>query len=454
MATPTSWRTSTGTRSICYETAVTFGLIATNTIAQGDTRSSGLRWICEHGGEIYRATKRVQWPGAAAVIVSVLHIAKGSFTGEKVLDGRRADNITAFLFHRGGHADPVRLAANAGKSFQGSIVLGMGFTFDDTDKKGVASSLADMQRLIDSDPRNREVILPYIGGEEANTSPTHTHHRHVINFGERSESECRKRWPQLMAIVEDRVKPARMKDNRRAYRNHWWQHAERRRELYAAIAGLDRVLVIARVGQYGAFAFLPAGIVYSDQVIVFPFATNAAFCTLQSRVHEIWARFFSSSLGDGLRYTPSDSFETAPFPTAWDTHPALDAAGTAYYEHRAALMVKSGEGMTKAYNRFHDLYEADTRIAELRELHAAMDRAVLDAYGWTDIPTDCKFLLDYEIDEATWGLKKKPYRYRWPDSVRGEVLARLLALNAERAAPRPLERSRTRGTPSGLRPET
>ena len=63
-----------------------------------------------------------------------------------------------------------------------------------------------------------------------------------------------------------------------------------------------------------------------------------------------------------------------------------------------------------------------------------MDRAVLDAYGWTDIPTDCEFLLDYEIDEETWGNKKKPYRYRWPDDVRDEVLARLLELNAERAA--------------------
>src|SRR5260370_18922125 len=28
---------------------------------------------------------------------------------------------------------------------------------------------------------------------------------------------------------------------------------------------------------------------------------------------------------------------------------------------------------------------------------------------------------------------KKPYRYRWPDEVRDEVLARLLKLNAERA---------------------
>ena len=70
---------------------------------------------------------------------------------------------------------------------------------------------------------------------------------------------------------------------------------------------------------------------------------------------------------------------------------------------------------------------------ELRERHAAMDRAVLDAYGWTDIPTDGDFLLDYEIDEAMWGRKKKPYRYRWPDAVRDEVLARLLALNAKRA---------------------
>ena len=155
---------------------------------------------------------------------------------------------------------------------------------------------------------------------------------------------------------------------------------------------------------------------------------------LQSRIHEIWARFLGSSLEDRLTYTPSDCFETFPFPEGWETDPALEAAGKAYYEYRAALMVDNGEGMTSTYNRFHDLYETDPRIAKLRELHAAMDRAVLDAYGWTDLPTDCDFLLDYEIDEAAWGRKKKPYRWRWPDEVRDEVLARLLALNADRAA--------------------
>jgi hypothetical protein len=62
-----------------------------------------------------------------------------------------------------------------------------------------------------------------------------------------------------------------------------------------------------------------------------------------------------------------------------------------------------------------------------------MDRTVLDAYGWGDILTNCEFLLDYEIDEEDWRDKKKPYRYRWPDEVRDEVLTRLLELNAERA---------------------
>ena len=159
-----------------------FGLIATNTISQGDTRGSGLRWICEHGGTIYDARTRVPWPGQAAVVVSVLHARKGEFARARRLDGREVEKITAFLFHAGGHADPVRLKANEAQSFVGSYVLGMGFTFDDTDKKGVASSLAEMRRLIDKDSKNAEVIFPYIGGQEVNNHPRHEHHRYVINF--------------------------------------------------------------------------------------------------------------------------------------------------------------------------------------------------------------------------------------------------------------------------------
>ena len=133
-------------------------------------------------------------------------------------------------------------------------------------------------------------------------------------------------------------------------------------------------------------------------------------------------------------YAPSDCFETFPFPAEWQTDPNLERAGETYYEFRSDLMVRNDEGLTKTYNRFHDPEERDPDILTLREMHAAMDRAVLDAYGWDEIPTDCEFLLDYDIDEETWGAKKKPYRYRWPEVVYDEVLTRLLDLNQKRYA--------------------
>ena len=411
----------------------TFGLIATNTIAQGDTRAAGLRWICSHDGEIFSVRRRVAWPGQAAVVVSVLHISKGQVSPRKQINGREVEHITAFLFHRGGHDDPVRLSANVHKSFQGSIVLGMGFTFDDTDQKGVASSLAEMRRLVELKPRNREVIFPYLGGQEVNTSPTHAHHRYVIDFGERTESECRGRWPEIMKIVEQRVRPERTRKDSRKYPRmvyEWWKHWNARPELRYAIKGLPRVLVVSRVGHSAAFTFVPAPMVYADSLVVFPLSTYAAFCVLQSRVHDIWIRFFGSSMKDDLRYTPSDCFETFPLPDQWDSHSSLEAAGKEYYRYRAALMTQKNEGLTSIYNQFHWLDGTSPPIRELRHLHSRMDDAVLRAFGWTDLRPRCEFLSDPVA--GTNGDKPQRSRYHWDDGTRDEILARLVDLNATR----------------------
>ena len=243
------------------------GLIATNTIAQGDTRSTGLRWICEHGGELYDVRTRVKWPGLAAVVVSVLHIAKGCVGAPRRLDGKPVEKITAFLFHRGGNNDPARLKVNEGKSYEGSKVYGMGFTFDDT--KEAATPLADMNTLLELSPRNQEAISPFIGGEELNAGPTQSHHRYVINFrdwplcregredtGETwrdATPERRRRlrrqlavphdypspvaadWPKLLAIVKHKVRPERLAQNDVVAAKSWWQFQRIRPELYAAI---------------------------------------------------------------------------------------------------------------------------------------------------------------------------------------------------------------------------
>jgi hypothetical protein len=157
---------------------------------------------------------------------------------------------------------------------------------------------------------------------------------------------------------------------------------------------------------------------------------------------------------DDLRYTPSDCFETFPFPPAWNDND-LTQAGGALYSFRAELMVRKNEGLTKIYNRFHDPDERDPEIRKLRQLHDAMDRAVLDAYGWTDLQPRCEFLLDYEDEEEDDddkpSKKKKPWRYRWPDEFRDEVLARLLALNQERAKEEALSGAAAEPKPKGAR---
>ncbi len=412
------------------------GLIATNSIAQGATRNSGLRFICKNGGTIVSTIKRYKWPGDVAVVVSVLHVIKGTASQQCLLDGKNVDRITAFLFHAGSHDEPHTFSVNVGKSFIGFYVLGMGFTFDDADSTGSASSLEEMRELIERKPASRERIRPYIGGSELNSSPTQTPDRYVINFGDMTLDEA-KRWPDLLTIVESKVKPERQRLKRKALRERWWQFAEKQPALVNAMTGLERVLVSSQVCAHLSFAYLSSDIVFSHKLTVFPDDRYSTFCSMQSRPHEIWARFFSGTAMELLRYTPSDCFETFPFPIR--NHEKLESAGSVYYETRATLMKLHAEGLTDTYNRFHDPDEKSSDIVKLRELHAAMDRAVLDAYGWTDLKPTCEFLLDYEEEEdepepgQKLRKKKKPWRYRWPDDFRDEVLARLLDLNQRRA---------------------
>lgn len=423
-----------------------FGLIATNSIGQGDTRSTGLRWICTHGGTIYCARRRYNWPGQAAVVVSIVHVCRGAVSEPFMLDGRAAPIITAYLFHAGGHDNPAKLRANAGKSFIGCYLLGMGFTFDDSANNDAANPLALMHELIDQDARNADRISPYIGGDEVNDSPTHSHHRYVIDFGDMPEDEAR-RWPVLLQVVEDKVKPERLRQKDKFGQDHWWQFMRTRPELRSALDGHQHALVVSRVTQFFGFVMLPATVVFSERLVVFPVVSFSSFGVMQCRVHELWASFFGPLHVDRPTYAPDDCFATFPFPEGAlsESVPvsaaltALETAGREYYEYRAALMVRNNEGLTKTYNRFHDPSETSPDILRLRELHDAMDRAVLDAYGWTDIQPTCEFLLDYEDedeeeDERRSRRRKKPWRYRWPDDIRDEVLARLLKLNAERAA--------------------
>jgi hypothetical protein len=183
--------------------------------------------------------------------------------------------------------------------------------------------------------------------------------------------------------------------------------------------------VIPRVSRHLCLAWLPSGQVFSDQLVVLPKATHAEVAVLQSRVHELWARFFASTLGDGLRYNPSDCFDTFPFPARGPEQAELARCGRSYVALRARLMLASGEGLTRTYNRFHDTGEPSAGTAELRRAHAEMDRVVLRAYGWDEGTPRPAFR--EELDGTV--------RLGWSDRARDELLGRLLELNQRMSQP-------------------
>jgi hypothetical protein len=119
-----------------------------------------------------------------------------------------------------------------------------------------------------------------------------------------------------------------------------------------------------------------------------------------------------------IRYTPSDVFDTFPRPTP---NHELEDLGKILDTERRELMLSRSWGLTTTYNHVHDPAERDPEVVALRDIHAAVDRAVFDAYGWNN--------LDMEI-----GHHPTKIGTRWTVSprVRFEILDRLLAENHRR----------------------
>ena len=463
------------------------GFVATNTIRQGDTRESGLRALLARGATITRARRRLRWPGDAAVVVCVVHVVRGPSPVTPVLDGRDVTRISAFLEEGTRDEAPKALEASKGLAFQGSILLGMGFTFDDDTNDPAANPVSEMRRLTAPDhpngAHNALRIRPYIGGEEVNDSPTHAHRRWAIDFGdmplervtglspswEEADPEQRAAylfegsvpkdylepvaadWPDLLSIVHERVKPERDRlDTRTAdglrRKRLWWKMGRFTPALAAAIVKLDRVLALCRTTKNLAFAYLPSGLLYDQKLGVFTLRGYEAFAVLQSRCHEVWARFFSSSMKDDMSYSPSDCVETFSVRAIQEeAHNTLREAGEAFHDARAARMVAADEGLTATHNRLDDPAERDPAILHLRALHDDMDAAVLRAYGWPHA-------IPIPIHEPEWPGSEDdrpgPWRRRWPEADRARVLEFLWQLNEAQAA---TEAAAARTTPAPRR---
>ncbi|MFE5829948.1 Eco57I restriction-modification methylase domain-containing protein [Streptomyces sp. NPDC056508] len=385
------------------------GIIATNTIAQGDTREVGLDQATAGGWAVYRAVKSQPWSGTAAVVVSLLWLTGKLGESEvPVLEGSEVLGITPALDSQSRvTGNPYRLVENEAQSYQGSNVLGTGFTLDPE----------DAQELIEKDPRNATALFPYLIGKDLNQRPGGTASRWAINFHDWTQEEAAK-YTDLFAIVEREVKPLREQSNRKVYRERWWQYAERQTALIEAIADLTQVVVIALVSKAALPMRVATGQIFSHMLGVFVTDSSAQLAILSSSFHTAWTKQRSSTLETRTRYTPSDVYETFPRP---EESARSRTAGEDLERAQRGAMSSRQVGLTSLYNLVHSESETAPDIEAVRQVHIEVDKAVAEAYGWTDL-------------DLKHGFHTTPQGERFtiaPD-VQTEILDRLLELNHTR----------------------
>ncbi len=390
------------------------GLIGTNSIAQGDTREVGLDGMAKFGFAITRAIRSRPWPVAtvsleyAAVWGTRAAVSDGA---RRSCDGSSVSKISTLLEPEGRiGGPPLRLRANQGLSFQGSVVLGKGFILE----------TAEALEWIAKSPDNAEVLLPYLSGDDVNSRPDCSASRWVINFGDRSEAAA-KRYGLPYERVRGLVKPERAKSNRKSYREAWWKFAEQVPAMRNAVEKLDEALVIAQVSRSLMPARVPTSQVFSMMLVVIASDSFALQAVLSSNIHQLWVVKNGSTLQSAPRYTPTDVFQTFPFPPMSER---LDAAGRSLHFERKEMMLRRGLGLTDLHNLVHNkALVGDPDIERLRQIHVEIDSATVDGYGWSELSLNHDFF-DYR------GMT----RFTVSPSARLEILDLLLEENHRRAA--------------------
>ena len=434
-----------------------FGLIACNTIAEGDTRQVGLERMVMAGGSIFAAYPNMPWPGTAAVVISPVFMRKGEWNGCRKLKDTSVETISPFLSGQDVWS-PKILEASKKQCFIGSYVLGLGFTL----------TKEDAQDLICKNPKNNEVLFPYLNGEDVNSDPEQRPSRWIINFydwpydreGEGtwatlSEVEQGKAiqsghvphdypyhvatdFPDVLEIVKAKVYEERQLTKDKGYRTYWWQHGRKAKDLYHAIGRgncfarrqkdtmscrqPEKVIAVSLVQTFLKFALVPASYVFAHRLGVI--VREAAFSILTSLIYNAWARSTSSSMGFGINFSPSDSYETFPFPAIIPHE--LEAIGLSFDALRCKIMTTRNIGLTALYNLFHNPAEKDAELEEMRKLQREIDVAVRDSYGWQDID------LDHGFHEVGYLPSNDNVRYTISEPARIEILKRLAALNRQR----------------------
>lgn len=391
--------------------SASLGLIATNTVAQGDTREVGLDQLTADGLTIYRSTQSAPWPASSANLEYAAVWATRQGRGPDVpavADGIAVSRISTLLEPEGRALGlPSRLVEGRNVAFKGAEPGSMAFTM---------SPETAHVLLAEAHEDAASVLKPFINGEDLNSTASGAASRWIVDFGMMDVHKVQ-RYPILLAWLAESLGRSLDADE------VWWRFRRPGPDLRAAVEGLEFVIALALVSKVVMPLRVRTGPVFSKNLAIFATDAFGDLAVLSSGIHQAWAIKYSSTLETRVNYSPSDAFETFPRPKLTER---LEHIGRTLDEERREIMLRRQLGLTKLYNLVNDpaiTDAADPNVARLRAIHIELDEAVVEAYGWSDIALDHGFHTYRQME-----------RWTVSPAARVEILDRLLEENHRRAA--------------------
>ena len=407
------------------------GLVATDSLRGGKNRKV-LDSIAKTA-TIYEAWSSLPWVNdGASLQVSLIAFSSKSYAAQPYLDGKPVTKINADLTSGEDLTTANVLPENQGAAFYTTVKAG---AFD------IPGKLA-RQWLALPNPNGRsnaDVVKPWANGKGVIERPKDMW---IIDFGTDMHEADASLYDAPFKYVAETVRPEREKNSRASYRKHWWLLAEPIPAMRLALAGLPRYLVVLGTAKHRIFTWMHSSVLPDHALIAFARSDDTTFGILQSRQHVLWSLRLGTALDDRPRYTPTTSFDTFPFP---DGLRPLDTADKTFVATATGALIPAGlspkavvtkaSAIADAAKRLYDLREAwlnppewtehqpdivplgmaaspyplrvsaqagfEAEVAKrtltnlyndmpawLQSAHVQLDKAVAQAYGWTDYTPD------------------------------------------------------------------
>lgn len=364
------------------------GLVATNTISQGQSRQATLDYIIQNGGYVYDAISTQPWSGEAKVHISIVNWLKTSENKELTcrIDHKVVSHITSSLKDEVDVSRALCLKINLNRSFGGVKPTGKGFVISEKEAK----------QWIKGSANNQKVLKLFSMGVNLAQNPHGRPDRWIIDFNEMSLEDASE-YELPFSHVRTYVKPERDKNRRDNRRLNWWKFGENASNMRKALASLPFCFAVPETSKWSIFLISDCNYLHGNSC--HPVASDDFYVLgiLTSSLHRQWVKAQSSTLKADTRYTHNTCFETFPFPQNCPekTKTEIRAAMQVLHDYRTEYMERKQCGITQLYNQFFD-----EPASQLVKLHAQLDQLVCKAYGIKTNQDPLKFLLELNFEVA------------------------------------------------------